>query len=171
MARKDFDEHYCLAIYPQGRWKKAYEEKLVSSVKASFLKAGGHSDCETCCTCPVCRSFEEMFDPTAPGGYDQVCGLCRPLDDLFRTKLGKTEGIILLSHFRPVAPETMAALFKDKNVKKVYILNLRKKKTEELTAAKLAAMPSKVISEKDYPQCWEEPNTILEVRRKEYTGP
>jgi hypothetical protein len=169
MTRKDFDEHFCLVIFPQGQWKKALEEKLVSSVKASFLKAGGHSDCKVCCTCPVCRSFEEMFDPMAPGKYDQICGICKPLHEYLKTKLGKTQGIILFSHDRPIAQETVDALFKDKNVKKIYVLSLQKKKTEDITSAKLTALPSKVIDETEYLKYCKEENIVLEIRRIEYT--
>lgn len=168
MGVKNFNEHFCIAVFPQGQWKKADGTKLVSNVKESFLWAGGHLDCKVCCTCSICRSFEEMFDPGAPGDHDVICDICNDLYALLRSRLGKSEGIILFSHYRPVTRDVVDALFKEKNVKKVFVLHFRKKKAESYDRDKLVDLRSEIISEEDASTFENEDNIIFEIRRKKY---
>jgi hypothetical protein len=168
MGVKDFNDHFCIAIFPQGQWKEATGIKLVSNVKESFLRAGGHLDCKVCCTCSICRSFEEMFDPRAPGKHDVVCDICNDLYALLRSRLGRSEGIILFSHYTPVTHDVVDALFKEKNVKKVFVLQFRKKRTESYDRDKLVNLRSEIVSEEDASTFENKDNIIFEIRRKKY---
>jgi hypothetical protein len=62
-----FDQHYALLVIAQDQWKDAYKAKLEDGLKAALFHSTGHDACDVCCTCPICASFEQMFDPDDPG--------------------------------------------------------------------------------------------------------
>lgn len=124
MAKSAFDNHYAIAIYPQDTWKPQFKEKLSSSVAQQFFAHSGHENCEICCSCPVCRSLEELFDPKHPGPYDHVCSVCEKLYAYLEKKLGQSKGIILFSHYSPIKIEIIPEILDNKYVKKLYVLCL-----------------------------------------------
>lgn len=165
---RDFQDHHCIVIYPQDQWKDDFKRKLGGDVKSGFLQLGGHADCETCRTCPICQAIEELFDPRAPGEYDTVCTLCGRVYDVLSRRLGQTDGLILFSHYRRIECDLVDALFREPRVKKVFVLNLATPFPERWDAGALERLDTRAIGNSDYGDHENDENVILEVRRDEY---
>jgi hypothetical protein len=168
MSPSDYPEHHCLVIVAQDQWKEQFKNDLGSSVKNRFFFLGGHGDCEVCCTCPLCRSLEELFDPERPGAYDCPCSLCGHLLTMLKRRLGRANGLILFSHYRPIEKAIIDALFEERRVKKVFVLALVTPQGKTLDQAGVDALETKIIAKSDFPVQGLTENVILEIHRDEY---
>jgi hypothetical protein len=168
MYTDDYPEHHCLLIVAQDQWKEQFRDDFSSSVRTRFFLHGEHGDCEVCCTCPLCRSLEELFDPERPGAYDRPCSLCEHLLTMLKRRLGSANGLILFSHYRPIEKAMIDALFEERRVKKVFVLALITRLGETLDQARVDALETRIIAKSDFPVDGATENVILEVRRDEY---
>ncbi len=116
-------EHHVLAIFPQDKWKDRFKQALSEGVIQGFWNASGSADCHTCCTCEVCRGLVELFDPNSPSEYNNACKLCFIFEIMFKKKLGRKRGIVLVAHWTKMPDAVIEQLYKDEHIKKVYVLN------------------------------------------------
>lgn len=128
MGRVSHD-HFCLMIFGQDAWKEGTAEKIEDLTKSQFFYYAGHSECDTCSTCPICRALVELFDPRHPGEYVIICDFCKAFYNLMRVIQGKNDGMILLSHaLFPEKKEIIPlvnSLLESNNIKKIYIMEVR----------------------------------------------
>ena len=108
------------------------------------------------------------FDPLNPGEYDLPDEHCMPLYNEFNNRLGQGSGKILFSHYSPIPDELIQHLFENRNVKKLYILQMEHYPTTEATNI-VTALRERIISLSEYLSLREkEMDVIYEVRRDEY---
>jgi hypothetical protein len=165
---RDFTEHFSLVVFAQDKWNEKDRKRIGTNVKARFLELAGHSDCKTCGSCPICRSFEELFDPAAPGPYDQPCGLCKGLHTKMKSLLGKNDGFVLFSHTRPIGKDLVTLILKDKHVKKVFVLSWITSKVHKPSVKDIEGLSIDKIVQTDFLKGTPKDNIIYEVHKDEY---
>jgi hypothetical protein len=133
-----YDAHFCLLIFAQGQWKESYTEKISKNARDLFYQYTGHSNCQVCNTCPICRALVYMFDPMNPDEYVVVCDLCKALYKMMEQIKGQNDGMILFSHSFPLEIQSVTSLtellLKSDKIKKIYIMEvLTEKKTRQVS--------------------------------------
>ncbi|WXG41198.1 MAG: hypothetical protein WED07_10590 [Candidatus Freyarchaeum deiterrae] len=132
-----YDAHFCLLIFAQDQWKESYTEKISKNTRDLFYQYTGHSNCDVCNTCPICRALVEMFDPMNPDEYIIVCDLCKALYKMMEEIKGQTDGMILFSHSFPLEIQSVTYLTKlllqSDKIKKIYILEVVTEKNTQVS--------------------------------------
>lgn len=171
----DLYTHFCLLIHSQDTWKEKKKNQLFSDVKKEFLYFTGHSDCNICNTCPVCLSLNDLFDPEHPGPYYETCKACDVVYRDFKSKLGKSDGLILFSH-TVIPDEAVKAmvekLLEEEAVKKVYILEITRPSRRERKKYRNSKLSDMKVTKTAFLQACNEdkiiPLTVYEIRKDSY---
>lgn len=119
-----FLEHLCLLIFAQDQWKEKDYSRIFNS---SVSTRREHSDCDTCCSCPVCRSYWAFYDPKIDDDYFIPCGLCEELVKRFDNKKGQNHGFLLFSHSllqKNELLELTELLLEEDKVKKIFLFQI-----------------------------------------------
>jgi hypothetical protein len=164
-------EHHVLAIYPQDKWKNDFKSVLSEGVREAFFKVSGAASCDICCTCEVCRGLAELFDPNNASEYNNVCKLCFIFEKYFKDKFGTNEGIVLMAHWNNMPDGLIELLYKEKHIKKVYVLNHNWKGNERVADAEkiLGDIRDEKISYSGFMSLTQkEPGVVYEIIRDEY---
>lgn len=107
-----YNDYFCLLIFAQGQWKESYTEKISKNTRDLFYQYTGHSNCDVCIICPICRALVEMFDPMNPDEYVVVCDLCKELYKMMEQIKGQNDGMILFLHSFPLEIQSVTSLTK-----------------------------------------------------------
>lgn len=124
----DLWPHFCLLIYPQDSWKEKDIDQISKNIKELILYLTGHADCQVCNSCPICHSYNELFDPNEPGSYhENDCTICKVVKENYEKRLGRKHGIILFAH--SIIPNEAIELMVEKlldqsKVKKICLLQV-----------------------------------------------
>ena len=118
------NQHFCILIIAQNQWKEKDFKQFGEGTLSDFLGNLEHSDCDICMTCPICRSFWELFDPENPGEYNLLCEYCEAFLEFFeKERIG--DNVLLFTHtkIKSDALKKFAEYILENNkIKKIYIL-------------------------------------------------
>ena len=118
------NEHTCILIIAQNQWKEKDFERFGDGSLSDMLGELEHDDCDICLTCPICRSFWELFDPENLGEYNQLCEYCEVFLPLFKEEQ-KGDSVLLFSH-KNLLPDSLKKFteftLENERIKKIFIL-------------------------------------------------
>ncbi len=116
--------HFCLLIFAQGVWKENYVKALLENVSSNFLsQLKPRNEAEG-----VQISWNEVYeDPLFEPPPNYNCSICSFLSEVFNTKKGNNESLILFSHnvLDVIGFKTFfTPLIKNAKIKKLFYLEL-----------------------------------------------
>ena len=145
--------------------EREFYKKISKDTQSSFFHFSGKSKDSLFCTCPICNAFVNLFNPTDPGEYVDLCDLCKPLYEKLEKIKGQNEGMILLSHSAikeiGLLQNFANCLLSNEKVKKIYLLEIEQNKIPKKVPEIIKKLNHKRIPRSEF-------NNLLENNLYEY---
>lgn len=108
--------HFCILIFPQGKWPKNYDETIFRKIQAEWFKMEDATG-----------SIEKdpIINPKKLGKKLKDCKICSAVYEVFKKQQGADKGLILFSHFVPLEADfksLLNLLMDDPQIQKIYYL-------------------------------------------------
>ena len=108
--------HFCILVFPQGKWSKKFGANITKKMEAEWLKMESEL---------VTTKKSPLFDPKKQSKNLKECKICAAIHEAFKEHQKEYAGQVLFSHYVPEEnglKSLLTALMSDTQVQKIYYL-------------------------------------------------